>query len=82
MGSAFGATWEDPEGGFIKFAAKRALKQDQILHMEVKFHIILYFREECSLIIFMILCIKDSNINCDDWQSQSCDYDLSQTYTF
>ena len=47
MGSAFGATWEDPEGGIIKFAVKRALKQDQTLHMEGKFYIILYFREEC-----------------------------------
>ena len=35
-----------PEGGFIKFAVKRALKQDQTLHMEGKLHIILYFREE------------------------------------
>ena len=49
VGSAFGATWEDPEGGFIKFAAKRALKQDQTLHMEGKLHVILYFREECTV---------------------------------
>ena len=47
MGSTFGAIWEDPEGGFIKFAVKRALKQEQTLHMEGKLHIILYFREEC-----------------------------------
>ena len=42
--SAFGAFWEDPEGGFIKFVVKRASKQDQTLHMEGKLHIILYFR--------------------------------------
>ena len=46
MGSEFGAIWEDPEGGFIKFVVKRASKQDQTLHMEVKLHVILYFREE------------------------------------
>ena len=34
MRSKFGAFWEDPEGGFIKFAVKRASKQDQTLHME------------------------------------------------
>ena len=43
MGSEFGAIWEDPEGGFIKLAVKRALKQDQTLHMEGKFHVIFYF---------------------------------------
>ena len=47
MGSAFGAIWEDPEGGFIKFTVKRASKQDQTLHMEGKLHIILYFRAVC-----------------------------------
>ena len=31
MGSEFGTIWEDPKGGFIKFAIKRALKQDQTL---------------------------------------------------
>ena len=30
-GSAFGDIWEDYEGGFIKFAVKRASKQDQML---------------------------------------------------
>ena len=44
VGSAFGAFWEDPEGGFIKFAAKRASKQDQTLHMEGKLYVMLYFR--------------------------------------
>ena len=39
--------WESPEGGFIKFAVKRASKQDQTLHIEGKLHVILYFREEC-----------------------------------
>ena len=34
VGSEFGAIWEDPEGGFIKFVVKRASKQDQTLHME------------------------------------------------
>ena len=37
VGSEFGGTWEDPGGGFIKFAVKRALKQDQIVHMEGNF---------------------------------------------
>ena len=46
MGSEFGAIWEDPEGGDIKFVIKRALKQDQTLHMEGKLHVILYIREE------------------------------------
>ena len=48
MESTFGAFWEDPEGGFIKFAVKRASKQDQTLHIEGKLHVILYFREECT----------------------------------
>ena len=50
VGSAFGDIWEDPaEGGFIKFAVKRALQQDQTvtLHMEGKLHVILYFRAVC-----------------------------------
>ena len=46
--SAFGAIWEDPEGGFIKFAVKRASKQDETLHMEGKLHVILYFRAVCA----------------------------------
>ena len=46
MGSEFGGTWEDPGGGFIKFAVKRALKQDQTLHMEEKLQFILYFSTE------------------------------------
>ena len=49
VGSAFGATWEDPEGGIIKFAVKRALKQDQTLHMEGKLQFILYFSRECVM---------------------------------
>ena len=40
---------EDPEGGFIKFAVKRALKQYQIVHMEGKLQVIAYFREECMV---------------------------------
>ena len=47
VGSTFGAIWEDPEGGFIKFAVKRASKQDQTLHIDGKPNVILYFREEC-----------------------------------
>ena len=42
MGSEFGGTWEDPGGDFFKFAVKRALKQDQIVHMEGKLQVILY----------------------------------------
>ena len=49
MGSTFGAIWEDPAGGFIKSAVKRASNQDQTLHMEGKLHIILYFREEWAM---------------------------------
>ena len=48
VGSEFGGTWEDPGGGFIKFAVKRALKQDQTLHMEEKLQFILYFSTECA----------------------------------
>ena len=51
VGSAFGAIWENPEGGFIKFAVKRASKQDQSLHMEGKLHVILYFREVCIVYV-------------------------------
>ena len=48
MGSTFRGTWEDPGGGFIKFTVKRALKQDQTLHMEGKLQYILYFSTECG----------------------------------
>ena len=48
MGSVFGAIWENPEGGFIKFVVKRVSKLDQTLHMERKLHANLYFREECT----------------------------------
>ena len=43
VGSEFGGTWEDPEGGFIKFTVKRDLKQDQTHHMEGKLQFICYF---------------------------------------
>ena len=46
MGSEFGGSWEDPGGGFIKFAVQRALKQDQTLHMEEKLQFIHYFSRE------------------------------------
>ena len=70
MGLIFGGTWEDPGGGFIKFAAKRALKQDQTLYMEEKFQFILYFSTECNItkyfngaifmqIIFNQLCYQN-----------------------
>ena len=39
MGSTFGGTWEDPGGCFFKFTVKRALKQDQIVHMEENFNL-------------------------------------------
>ena len=48
VGSEFGGTWEDPGGGFNKFADKTALKQDQTLHMEGKLRFILYFSTECK----------------------------------
>ena len=47
MESTGGATWEDSGGGLMKFAVTRALKQDQIVHIEWKLQIILYFRMEC-----------------------------------
>ena len=47
VGSTFGGTWEGPWGGFFKFAVKRALKQDKIVHMEGKLQVIFYFRWEC-----------------------------------
>ena len=53
MGSTFGVTWEDPEGGFIKFAIKRALKQDQTLHMEEKLQFIHYFSREWVIYIII-----------------------------
>ena len=40
-----GGTWKDPGGGFFEFAVKRTLKQDQIVHMKGKLHVILYLRE-------------------------------------
>ena len=49
VGSAFGGTWEDPEGDFIKFAVNRASKQDQTLHMEGKLQFIRYFSRECAI---------------------------------
>ena len=46
MGSKFGGTWEDPGDYFFEFAVKIALKQDQIVHMEGKLQVILYFSRE------------------------------------
>ena len=64
MGSAFGTIWEDPEGGFIKFTVKRALKQDQTLHMEGKLHVILYFREEdLALVIQLFSYFRKQVVN-------------------
>ena len=48
VGSTFGGTWEDHGGGHFKVAVKRALKQDQIVHMEEKLQVILYFSRECG----------------------------------
>ena len=47
MGSKFEGTWEDPGGDFFEFAVKRALKQDQIVHMEGILQVIPYFSREC-----------------------------------
>ena len=60
MGSAFGAIWEDPEGGFIKFVIKRASKQDQTLHMEGKFHVILYFRAVWTIVKLLSVLSSDA----------------------
>ena len=38
---------EDPGGVFFEFVVKRALKQDQIVHLEGKLQFILYFSREC-----------------------------------
>ena len=47
VGSDFGGTWEDPGGGFFKFAVKGALKQDQIVvDMEEKLQVSCYFSRE------------------------------------
>ena len=54
MGSTFWGTWEGPGGVFFKFAVKRAFKQDQIVLIDGKLQVILYFREEC---IIMSVCI-------------------------
>ena len=62
VGSEFGGTWEDPGGGFIKFAVERALKQDQTLHMEEKLQFILYFSTEWRLII--TLCLAQNASGC------------------
>ena len=56
--STFGAIWEDPEGGFIKFVVKRASKQDQTLHMEGKLHVILYFRGEGVYYYYLQMTIR------------------------
>ena len=54
MGSTFGGTWEDLGGGFFAFVVKRALKQDQIVHLEGKLQFILYFSRECNTIVIVI----------------------------
>ena len=46
MGSEFGGTWEHSGGVFFESALKRALKQDQIVHLEGKLQYILYFSRE------------------------------------
>ena len=50
MGSLIGGTttWEDSGGGFFKYAVKIALKQDQIVDMEGKLQVILFFSRECE----------------------------------
>ena len=65
MGSAFGAIWEDPKGGFIKYVVKRASKQDQTLHMERKLHVILYFRAVWDYILQKYSLKKQHFLN---WQ--------------
>ena len=43
MGYKFGGTWEDPGGSFFEFSVKWALKQDQIVNMDGKIQVILYY---------------------------------------
>ena len=41
VGSTFGATWEDPEGGLIKFVVKRALQKTKhsiCFYITLKYH--------------------------------------------
>ena len=83
MGSKFGGTWEDPGGGFIKFAVKRALKQDQTLHMEEKLQFILYFSTEWKLLILPAVLVhfwlKMSIMGEYEWVSEN---PKSKTKTF
>ena len=62
VGSAFGATWKDPGGAFIKFAVTRALKQDQIVHMVEKLQFICYFSRECKIKILIYLMQADVGV--------------------
>ena len=64
VGSEFGGTWEDPGGGFIKFADKRALKQDQTLDMEEKLQFILYFSTEWNVLKIETSPNLKYNVNC------------------
>ena len=57
VGSEFGGTSVDPGRVFFEFAVKRALKQDQILHMEGKHQAILYFSRECTVFWFIFFTI-------------------------
>ena len=50
VGSTLGGTWEDPGGGFFKFAVNRALKQDQIVDMEGKLLVICNISKGCCKI--------------------------------
>ena len=58
-----------PWGGFFEFVVKRALKQDQIVHLEGKLQFILYFSRECKVLklncnsLSLFLFKKYSNVN-------------------
>ena len=63
MGSAFGGTGEDAGGVFLEVAVKRALKQDQIVHMEENLQVILYFSREGVYGIIDSCCSLRTTLN-------------------
>ena len=73
-GVAFGGTWEDPGGCFFKFAVKRALKQDQIVHMEGKLQFILYFSREWLYLVDHLFDHGFFSLHWDEWLLCSHNY--------
>ena len=59
--------WEDPGDGFFEFAVKRALNQDQIVHMEGKLQVICYFSRDWQATKPWCLNLKWMKVN-NDWK--------------